>query len=262
MLEARLSELKANASRRTEEKAAREAEEVAAIAKEEKEIDLLLKKQNSRGLTTKGEQRLNELQAKATKRAEKKASQEAEHMMPDTTASNLWGVSHNSGSSVSLNENKGSEFALLDAFDPLWRENFGQDLTNMGIEDDFIEGNQEFVVDYLNQMQSELIQEEKERAAQEATEAEIIAKEEEELAELIDKRANSLTGLSYRANRRLDELQANANKRAAREAEKQAEQVALEAAAEVAAIAEEEKEMPDLQHKREKSGKLSTKNRE
>ncbi|KAL6896312.1 hypothetical protein GGI43DRAFT_112298 [Trichoderma evansii] len=80
-------------------------------------------------------------------------------MMPDTTASNLSGFSHNSGSSVSLNDNKGSEFALLDAFDPLWREHFGQDLADKGLNDDFIKDNQEFIVDFLREEQAKLASE-------------------------------------------------------------------------------------------------------
>ncbi|RFU74929.1 wiskott-aldrich syndrome, partial [Trichoderma arundinaceum] len=78
-------------------------------------------------------------------------------MMPDTTTSNLSGFSHNSGSSVSLNDSKGgSEFALLDAFDPLWREHFGQDLSDKGLTDDFIKDNQEFIVDFLREEQAKL----------------------------------------------------------------------------------------------------------
>ncbi|EHK43045.1 hypothetical protein TRIATDRAFT_225181 [Trichoderma atroviride IMI 206040] len=80
-------------------------------------------------------------------------------MIPDTATSNLSGFSHNSGSSVSLNDNKGSEFALLDAFDPLWREHFGQDLSDKGLNDDFIKDNQEFIVDFLREEQAKLANE-------------------------------------------------------------------------------------------------------
>ncbi|WZH48964.1 wiskott-Aldrich syndrome protein [Fusarium acuminatum] len=46
-----------------------------------------------------------------------------------------------------------SEFALLDAFDPLWREHFGADLQDKGLTDDFIKENQEFIVDFLREEQ-------------------------------------------------------------------------------------------------------------
>ncbi|KJK75662.1 hypothetical protein H634G_09026 [Metarhizium anisopliae BRIP 53293] len=65
---------------------------------------------------------------------------------------------HHSPSS-SQNMNGGiepSQFALLDAFDPLWREHFGQDLTDKGLTDDFIKDNQEFIVDFLRQEQAKL----------------------------------------------------------------------------------------------------------
>ncbi|KAK1255995.1 hypothetical protein MKX07_008254 [Trichoderma sp. CBMAI-0711] len=78
-------------------------------------------------------------------------------MMPDTTTSNLSGFSHNSGSSVSFDDGRGgSEFALLDAFDPMWREHFGQDLSDKGLTDDFIKDNQEFIVDFLREEQAKL----------------------------------------------------------------------------------------------------------
>ncbi|KAL7818774.1 hypothetical protein V8C44DRAFT_178949 [Trichoderma aethiopicum] len=78
-------------------------------------------------------------------------------MMPDTTTSNLSGFSHNSGSSVSFDDARGgSEFALLDAFDPMWREHFGQDLSDKGLTDDFIKDNQEFIVDFLREEQAKL----------------------------------------------------------------------------------------------------------
>ncbi|SPO00063.1 related to component of actin cortical patches LAS17 [Cephalotrichum gorgonifer] len=44
-----------------------------------------------------------------------------------------------------------SEFALLDAFDPRWRENFGHYLSEKGLNDDFIKENQEFIVDFLRE---------------------------------------------------------------------------------------------------------------
>ncbi|KAM7208902.1 hypothetical protein V8F20_000780 [Naviculisporaceae sp. PSN 640] len=48
-----------------------------------------------------------------------------------------------------------SEFATLDAFDPLWREHFGDDLKSKGLTDDFIRDNQDFIVDFLKQEQAE-----------------------------------------------------------------------------------------------------------
>jgi len=46
-----------------------------------------------------------------------------------------------------------SEFATLDAFDPRWRENFGDDLKAKGLTDDFIRDNQDFIIDFLRQDQ-------------------------------------------------------------------------------------------------------------
>ncbi|KAK7426811.1 hypothetical protein QQZ08_006712 [Neonectria magnoliae] len=60
-------------------------------------------------------------------------------------------------SSGSLNGGKTpSEFAMLDAFDPLWREHFGQDLQDKGLTDDFIKENQEFIVDFLRDEQQKM----------------------------------------------------------------------------------------------------------
>ncbi|KYK59785.1 hypothetical protein DCS_00919 [Drechmeria coniospora] len=59
----------------------------------------------------------------------------------------------------SLNQGDGlspSEFALLDTFDPLWREHFGQDLRDKGLTDDFIRDNQEFIVDFLREEQAKM----------------------------------------------------------------------------------------------------------
>ncbi|GJN67330.1 hypothetical protein PLICBS_001354 [Purpureocillium lilacinum] len=62
---------------------------------------------------------------------------------------------HPTISSLSLNGGPPpSEFALLDAFDPLWREHFGQDLQDKGLTDDFIRDNQEFIVDFLREEQA------------------------------------------------------------------------------------------------------------
>ncbi|KHN98770.1 WASP-like pretein las17p [Metarhizium album ARSEF 1941] len=49
-----------------------------------------------------------------------------------------------------------SQFPLLDAFDPLWREHFGRDLTEKGLTDDFIKDNQEFIVDFLREEEAKL----------------------------------------------------------------------------------------------------------
>ncbi|KAL2757843.1 hypothetical protein ACRALDRAFT_1079918, partial [Sodiomyces alcalophilus JCM 7366] len=51
-------------------------------------------------------------------------------------------------SSGSINGRKRpSEFATLEAFDPNWRENYGEELRANGLTDDFIKENQEFMVD-------------------------------------------------------------------------------------------------------------------
>ncbi|KAH8886821.1 WH1-domain-containing protein [Thozetella sp. PMI_491] len=48
-----------------------------------------------------------------------------------------------------------SEFATLEAFDPNWRDNFGDDLQAKGLNDDFIRENQDFIVEFLKQEQQE-----------------------------------------------------------------------------------------------------------
>ncbi|KAF5598136.1 chitin synthase A [Fusarium pseudoanthophilum] len=45
-----------------------------------------------------------------------------------------------------------SEFALLDAFDPLWRKHYGSYLQGRGLSNDAIRGNQEFVIGILNEV--------------------------------------------------------------------------------------------------------------
>ncbi|KAH6855179.1 hypothetical protein B0I37DRAFT_411192 [Chaetomium sp. MPI-CAGE-AT-0009] len=45
-------------------------------------------------------------------------------------------------------------FAKLDAFDPQWREHFGEDLKAKGLTDDFIRDNQDFIVDFLKEEQA------------------------------------------------------------------------------------------------------------
>ncbi|KAI9730488.1 MAG: hypothetical protein M1818_008183 [Claussenomyces sp. TS43310] len=48
----------------------------------------------------------------------------------------------------------GNEFAALDAIDPHWKETWGDDLRSMGITDDMIRDNQQFIADYIRQQQS------------------------------------------------------------------------------------------------------------
>ncbi|OLN96388.1 Proline-rich protein LAS17 [Colletotrichum chlorophyti] len=65
---------------------------------------------------------------------------------------------HGRVSSVgSIDGHKPSEFPVLDAFDSQWRENFGQDLRDKGLTDDFIKENQEFIVDFLKEEQEKLM---------------------------------------------------------------------------------------------------------
>jgi hypothetical protein len=47
-----------------------------------------------------------------------------------------------------------SEYAALDAIDPNWRETWGDDLKSMGITDDLIRDNQDFIADYIKQQQA------------------------------------------------------------------------------------------------------------
>ncbi|KAI5921884.1 hypothetical protein F4810DRAFT_314936 [Camillea tinctor] len=44
-----------------------------------------------------------------------------------------------------------SEFAKLEAYDPQWRENFGNFLFEQGLTDEFIKENQDFIVDFLKE---------------------------------------------------------------------------------------------------------------
>ncbi|KAI1195165.1 hypothetical protein F5X97DRAFT_249715 [Nemania serpens] len=44
-----------------------------------------------------------------------------------------------------------SEFAKLEAYDPNWRENFGNFLSEQGLADDFIKDNQDFIVEFLKE---------------------------------------------------------------------------------------------------------------
>lgn len=47
-----------------------------------------------------------------------------------------------------------SEYAALDALDANWRETWGGDLKKMGITDDLIRDNQDFIADYIRQQQA------------------------------------------------------------------------------------------------------------
>ncbi|KAI1436426.1 hypothetical protein GGR50DRAFT_234520 [Xylaria sp. CBS 124048] len=49
-----------------------------------------------------------------------------------------------------------SEFAKLEAFDPNWRETFGNSLSEQGLVDEFIKDNQDFIIEFLkNQNESQ-----------------------------------------------------------------------------------------------------------
>ncbi|RYO77442.1 hypothetical protein DL762_009260 [Monosporascus cannonballus] len=50
--------------------------------------------------------------------------------------------------------NPPSEFAELEAYDPNWRQNFGNFLTEQGLTDEFIRENQGFIIDFLKQQGS------------------------------------------------------------------------------------------------------------
>lgn len=76
--------------------------------------------------------------------------------LPDTPGHGLPAApSHqsrvSSGSTSDLG--KVSEFALLDEFDPRWRDNFGHYLREQGLNDEFIKDNQEFIIDFLREEQ-------------------------------------------------------------------------------------------------------------
>ncbi|KAK4133330.1 WH1-domain-containing protein [Trichocladium antarcticum] len=62
---------------------------------------------------------------------------------------------HRSGSVNGFREQAASSgFEKLEAFDPEWREHFGQDLQSKGLTDDFIRDNQDFIVDFLKEEQA------------------------------------------------------------------------------------------------------------
>ncbi|KAI1126170.1 hypothetical protein F5Y10DRAFT_217071 [Nemania abortiva] len=60
---------------------------------------------------------------------------------------------HARTSSINLNSylKPTSEFAKLEAYDPNWRENFGNFLSEQGLTDDFIKDNQDFIVEFLKE---------------------------------------------------------------------------------------------------------------
>ncbi|TRX98553.1 hypothetical protein FHL15_000627 [Xylaria flabelliformis] len=61
--------------------------------------------------------------------------------------------SHARQSSINLHSyvKPASEFAKLEAYDPNWRENFGNFLSEQGLADDFIRENQDFIVEFLKE---------------------------------------------------------------------------------------------------------------
>ncbi|KAI6713661.1 hypothetical protein PZA11_001513 [Diplocarpon coronariae] len=72
---------------------------------------------------------------------------------PDSPSYTLPPAPNNRISGGSLNGAK-SQFAALDVIDPNWRETWGDDLKQMGITDDLIRDNQDFIADYIRQQQA------------------------------------------------------------------------------------------------------------
>lgn len=60
-------------------------------------------------------------------------------------------LSHSRSSSSNGFAKPPSEFATLEAYDPHWRDNFGNFLTEQGLTDDFIKENQDFIVGFLKE---------------------------------------------------------------------------------------------------------------
>ncbi|RKF54213.1 putative wh1 domain-containing protein [Erysiphe neolycopersici] len=56
---------------------------------------------------------------------------------------------HKNQNSESIKIRDDSDFAALYAIDPNWRENWGDDLKSLGITDDLIRDNQDFIADYI-----------------------------------------------------------------------------------------------------------------
>merc|ERR1712093_585986 len=74
---------------------------------------------------------------------------------PDSPSYTLPPAQHNRMSGGSFNGGKPqSQFSALDAIDPNWRETWGDDLKQMGITDDQIRDNQDFIADYIRQQQA------------------------------------------------------------------------------------------------------------
>ncbi|KAK7740704.1 hypothetical protein SLS53_005172 [Cytospora paraplurivora] len=74
---------------------------------------------------------------------------------PESPRSRASSIGHFGRQSTgSVNGHK-SEFSILEAFDPEWREHFGDDLKQKGLTDDFIKENQDFIVDFLKQEQAQ-----------------------------------------------------------------------------------------------------------
>ncbi|KAK5633953.1 hypothetical protein RRF57_009667 [Xylaria bambusicola] len=64
---------------------------------------------------------------------------------------------HARTSSLNLNSylKPSSEFSKLEAYDPNWRQNFGNFLSEQGLTDDFIKENQDFIVEFLKEKNEE-----------------------------------------------------------------------------------------------------------
>ena len=75
---------------------------------------------------------------------------------PDSPSYALPPVQNNRNSAGSFSGGKppASDFAALDAIDPNWRETWGDDLKQMGITDDLIRDNQDFIADYIRGQQA------------------------------------------------------------------------------------------------------------
>jgi hypothetical protein len=74
---------------------------------------------------------------------------------PDSPSYALPPVQNNRNSAGSFSGGRpASEFAALDAIDPNWRETWGDDLKQMGITDDLIRDNQDFIAEYIRRQQA------------------------------------------------------------------------------------------------------------
>ena len=73
---------------------------------------------------------------------------------PPDSPSYVLPPARNHRASVGSHNDGRSEFFALDAIDPNWRETWGDDLKKMGITDDLIRDNQDFIADYIRQQQA------------------------------------------------------------------------------------------------------------